>query len=196
MDTTNRDHLSNDQLSDILVKMPEHNYYLSIAMADDMPRAEKLRLLDETEKERRDSNGKSMLKPKIPTQRKIKAKMQVISAEFIEKHGKLYRRETFRSSVPGGPADQIADVPCGRRVTWRGKMTDARFVVHFLKTGELINRIPTARDARPFRAYVRGLDGRLLHLGYFGSLEEKNAAVFLWRITSGKPLRNKVKVVD
>ena len=71
--------------------------------------------------------------------------------------------------------------PCGGRVRFGGRVYSAAVVLHYLQTGELVERVPRAKVAPRYRARVRTPEG-LLHLGYFRSVEERAAAVFAYRL--------------
>lgn len=72
-------------------------------------------------------------------------------------------------------------VPCGDRVQFAGKTYSKRIVEHYLKTGELLHRAPRTTKGIQYRARVRTPNG-LVHLGYFASQDERNAAVFSYRL--------------
>lgn len=71
--------------------------------------------------------------------------------------------------------------PCGDRVRFDGRTYRAAVVAHYLKTGELVNRAPRAAKPPRYRARVR-TPGGLVHLGYFASVAERDAAVFAYRL--------------
>lgn len=71
--------------------------------------------------------------------------------------------------------------PCGDRVRFNGRTYRAAVVAHYLTTGEMLHRAP--RPAKPprYKAQVR-VGARVLHLGYFASVAERDAAVFAYRL--------------
>ena len=72
-------------------------------------------------------------------------------------------------------------IPCGDRVRFDGRTYRAAVVAHYLKTGELVHRAPRAAKPPRYKAQVR--DGaRVVHLGYFATVEERDAAVFAYRL--------------
>lgn len=72
--------------------------------------------------------------------------------------------------------------PCGSRVFYDGRTMSSSIVRYFLQTGEWVRRVPKPRK---YRAVVR--DGKkTVHLGYFSTIEERNAAVFAYRIGVAK----------
>lgn len=101
--------------------------------------------------------------------------------KFIEKGGKLYRRETWISAdLMGNEAERTLDIPCGQRVRWEGRLVSASIVLHWLRTGDVVKRLPRD-DVKPYRARVRS-GGRLVHLGYFATAEERDAAIFSFKL--------------
>lgn len=98
---------------------------------------------------------------------------------FRIRDGRLYRLE-----VLGGITYTI---PCGPRVRFDDRVFNARVVMHYLLTGELLSRAPrTDAVPKPFRARIRS-NGRLVHLGYFATAEERDAAVFAHRLGLNNP---------
>lgn len=114
-------------------------------------------------------------KPRIIKPRVIAPRLE--SFDYVEsKSGNLVRRETY--------SDQsVVYVRCGERVQFEGKTVSASIVLHWLRTGERVTRVP--RPVKPYRAVVReGI--RIVHLGRFATREERDAAVLMHRL--GKPL--------
>jgi hypothetical protein len=70
---------------------------------------------------------------------------------------------------------------CGDRVRFDGRTYRAAIVAHYLKTGELVNRAPRAAKAPRYKAQLR-VGARVLHIGYFATAAERDAAVFAHRI--------------
>jgi hypothetical protein len=67
---------------------------------------------------------------------------------------------------------------CGERVLFEGRTRSASIVAHYLTAGEWVKRIPKPRR---IRAVVR--DGaRVVHLGYFATVAERDAAVFAHKL--------------
>lgn len=71
--------------------------------------------------------------------------------------------------------------PCGDRVRFDGRTYSAAVVAHYLKTGELVHRAPRTAKPPRYRARVR-TSGGLVHLGYFATVEERDAAVFAYKL--------------
>ena len=97
----------------------------------------------------------------------MKRVVTLIELEHI--NGTKYTRETERL------------VPCGDRVQFAGKTYSRRIVEHYLKTGEMLHRAPRLTKGTRYRARVRTSSG-LLHLGYFATEAERDAAVFAYRL--------------
>lgn len=105
-----------------------------------------------------------------------------VAVEFVEREGRLMRRETWRRySFEGVGFDEPFDIPCGARVVWEGRSVAAGLVLHWLRTGEKLPRLSKTR--KPYRGRVRGADGALIHLGYFASAEARDAAVLNYRLS-------------
>lgn len=109
-------------------------------------------------------------------QRAIKPKIMALKVDrvdFVEsKSGRLVRKETFTDG-------SIGYVRCGERVQWEGRTVSASIVLHWLRTGERVRRVP--RTVKPFRAVVREGD-KVKHLGRFATREERDAAVLSYRL--------------
>lgn len=90
----------------------------------------------------------------------------LLETELIEHNGHLCRRLTYSH----GPA---CIVRTGERVQFEGRTVSAALVLHYLRTGERVVRLP--RETKPHRAVIR-YAGRVLHLGRFASKAEAVAA--------------------
>lgn len=100
---------------------------------------------------------------------------------FIEKDGQLYRRETWSIiDSLGNVHRDWHDYLCGQRVRWEGRLVSASIVLHWLRTGERVKRVPST-DAKAYRAVVWH-DGKTKHLGYFATAEERDAAIFSFKL--------------
>ena len=105
--------------------------------------------------------------PKPSAQRVAKpAPPLLLDTELIEHNGHLCRRLTYSH----GPA---CIVRTGERVQFEGRTVSAALVLHYLRTGERVARLP--RVAKTFQAAIRH-NGRVLHLGRFASKAEAVAA--------------------
>jgi hypothetical protein len=97
---------------------------------------------------------------------------KLVSFEFIDGDGVLLRRENFNN-------DTVANVKCGKRVQFEGRTVSASIVLHYLRTGERVARVP--REVKLFRAVVR-VGGKVKHLGRFATEAERDTAVFSFRL--------------
>jgi hypothetical protein len=95
--------------------------------------------------------------------------------EFVEHEGTLHRIETWTH----GLTDQRLRIRCGATVRFDGRTVSASIVLHWLRTGELVKRVPRGR--KTWQAAVR-VDGKVKHLGRFATVEERDAAVFAFRL--------------
>lgn len=106
-----------------------------------------------------------------PVKQKLKApRRQSIAVdrcgfEYVEHEGCLHRVEHFTS----GASVRIA---CGDRVQFEGRTVSASIVLHWLRTGEMVKRVPRVRK---IKAAIRH-NGRVIHLGRFDSREAVQAA--------------------
>lgn len=119
-------------------------------------------------------------------------KPHCVESEFIELNGQLMRREVWRRySFDNRFVDEIYKVPCAASVLWEGRRVSAGVVLHWLRTGEKLPRLTKQR--KPYRARVRGAGGALVHLGYFASSEERDAAILNYRLnkTIANPMGDK-----
>lgn len=90
----------------------------------------------------------------------------LLDSELIEHNGHLCRRLTYSH----GPA---CIVRTGERVQFEGRTVSAALVLHYLRTGERVARLPRAIKAH--RAVIRH-NGRVIHLGRFATAAEAVAA--------------------
>ena len=130
-------------------------------------------------KERKKRESRKPVPPVVITPR-------TIGEAFALVDGRLMRRRVARVEVV--QRDNVRYVrevehltPCGGRVRFGGRVYSAAVVLHYLQTGELVERVPRAKVAPRYRARVRTPEG-LLHLGYFATQDERNAAIFAYRL--------------
>lgn len=111
---------------------------------------------------------------------------RTIDEAFALVDGRLMRRRVARVEVVQRDGERFSrEVEhfdgCGDRVRFGGRIYSAAVVSHYLQTGEIVERVPRAKVAPRFKAQVR--DGaRVRHLGYYASEEERDAAVFAYRL--------------
>ena len=130
-------------------------------------------------KERKKRESRKPVPPVVITPR-------TIGEAFALVDGRLMRRRVARVEVV--QRDNVRYVrevehltPCGDRVRFGGRVYSAAVVLHYLQTGELVHRAPRAAKPPRYRARVRTPDG-LLHLGYFATQDDRNAAIFAYRL--------------
>ena len=90
----------------------------------------------------------------------------LLDSELIEHNGHLCRRLTYSH----GPA---CIVRTGERVQFEGRTVSAALVLHYLRTGERVARLP--RATKRHQAAIRH-NGRVIHLGRFATEAEAMAA--------------------
>jgi len=95
--------------------------------------------------------------------------------EFVEHEGALHRIETWTH----GLIEQRVRVRCGATVRFEGRAVSASIVLHWLRTGDLVKRVP--RERKTWQAAIR-VDGKVKHLGRFATREERDAAVLMYRL--------------
>jgi hypothetical protein len=109
---------------------------------------------------------------------KAKTVWRKIGECYEVRGGVLVHVESWRVSNDAGQDVREYVQQCGERVVFEGRTRSASIVAHYLTTGEWVKRIPKPRR---IRAIVR--DGaRVVHLGYFATVEEREAAVFAYRL--------------
>lgn len=90
----------------------------------------------------------------------------LLDSELIEHNGHLCRRLTYSH----GPA---CIVRTGDRVLFEGRTVSAALVLHYLRTGDRVARLP--RASKRHQAAIRH-NGRVIHLGRFATEVEAVAA--------------------
>ena len=103
------------------------------------------------------------------------AKWQKVSAAHEVRDGQLCMVEQWRKN--GIVSEKIE--PCKPRVTYEGRQVSASILMHYLTTGEWVKRL--VKPAKPYKA-VAYVNGKTVHLGYFATLEQKDAAIFAFKL--------------
>jgi hypothetical protein len=98
---------------------------------------------------------------------------RMIAESYIEVDGKLKRRQVWRDHTG---REEITISPCGAQVQFNGRRRSAHLVLHWLRTGVLLERMP--RVKKPFRAVAR-INGKPTHIGVYATAEERDAALAL-----------------
>lgn len=120
---------------------------------------------------------------KLPRTRKAaepvpKTIWQKTGERYEVRGGVLVHIESWRVSNDAGHDVREYVQQCGERVHFEGRTRSASIVAHYLTTGQWVKRIPKPRR---IRAVVRD-NGRVVHLGYFATVEEREAAIFAYKL--------------
>ncbi len=123
--------------------------------------------------------SKKPAKPQVRTPRTIGEAFALIDAQLMRRT--VARVEVVRRDGVRFTRDVEKLTPCGDRVRFNGRTYRAGVVAHYLRTGEMVHRAPRVAKPPRYKAQIR--DGaRVLHLGYFATAEERDAAVFAYRL--------------
>ena len=148
---------------------------------DDIERMETDKLqwmLEVRQGKRKDPAALTEKKQGRPRKRPSIVVWEKTGAAYEVRDGALVHVETWRTSNEAGETVREYVTVCGERVSYDGRIVSASILRHFLTTGEWVKRVPKPRR---IRAVVR--DGaRVVHLGYFATQEERNAAIFAYRL--------------
>ena len=108
----------------------------------------------------------------------VKPKWSKVSAAHEVRNGQLCMVEKWPIASAFGSTTQERLTVCGVRTMYDGRMVASSLLMHYLNTGEWVKRI--SKPAK-HRAIVR--DGKkVMHLGYFATLEQKDAAIFAFKL--------------
>ncbi len=111
----------------------------------------------------------------------VKVEPQTLEDAFVVSEGRLMRRLVTRHTLGQFTSETVHFAPTGERVSFAGRTYRATHLMHYLTTGEWVLRIDKRVSVKRYKAQVR--DGaRVLHLGYFATVEERDAAVFSYRL--------------
>lgn len=73
-------------------------------------------------------------------------------------------------------------IPCGKRVMINGEQRTSSLVVHEILTGERVRNLPRDKGLRkPYQARIY-IQGRLTHIGYYATPEERDTAQAMAKI--------------
>ena len=97
--------------------------------------------------------------------RTVRSIPRIVSIDYVEQDGALFVARTFSD-------DSQSLVRAPDRVQFNGRTVSASIVLHWVRTGELVHRVPRAKK---IRAMVRS-GARMIHLGYFSTKEAADAA--------------------
>lgn len=111
---------------------------------------------------------------------KVKARWVKVTSSYQVRNGMLVFVELWRS--PGGVEhEHIAE--SGARVVYEGRTMSASILKHYLITGEWVKRVPKPKK---HRAVVR-VGQKVMHLGYFATQSERDAAVLSHKLQNVSP---------
>lgn len=171
-----------------------------------MSDAELLGMLDDIAPRRAAPKPQAPPTPRAPRQSKklapaVKIKPQSLNDAFRLINGTLYKRHVARiEAARDADTRYTRDVEhftvCGARVRFGDRIYNAAAVAQFLLTGDLT--CPPKPRSTPrvrYKAQVRQ-GARVVHLGYFDTPHERDAAVLNYRLGLGFPLVHKPAVVS
>lgn len=106
---------------------------------------------------------------------------------FTLVHNQLMRRHIFRLETIHPTGERFIQetehlTPCGNRARFANRTYTAKLIKHYLITGELLERVPRIKTQPRFKAQIR-LGKTVRHIGYFPTLEERDAAIRAYRST-------------
>jgi hypothetical protein len=104
---------------------------------------------------------------------------------FVVSGGRLMRRVVMRHTVGQFASETVQLEPIGERVRFAGRVYRVSHLMHYFQTGEWIKRVSRVKSSPRYKAQVRN-GARVLHLGYFASEAERDAAVFAYKLGLGK----------
>lgn len=104
-----------------------------------------------------------------------------VSARHEVRDDVLVHVELWRASSAAEEAVREHVTVCGDRVRYEGRLVSSSRLKHYLQTGQWVSRVPRAKPAPRFKAQIR-LGRRVVHIGYFATQEERDAAVFAYRL--------------
>jgi hypothetical protein len=111
----------------------------------------------------------------VKVARAAKPQWQKVSATYEVRDGQLVLVEQWRKN---GIVSEKIEL-CKPRVTYEGKQVSASILMHYLRTGEWIKRV--VKPSKPFKA-VAYANGKTVHIGYFATIEQKEAAIFAFKL--------------
>ncbi len=101
---------------------------------------------------------------------------RVVDGQLMQRVVTLYELMNLDGSTYKREVERLVKV--GDRVTYEGIGYSSRILAHYLSTGEWVKRVTKPKR---YKAQVRA-GKRVIHLGYFDSIAERDAAVFAYRL--------------
>ena len=135
-------------------------------------------MLEVRQGKRKDPAALTEKKQGRPRKRPSSVVWEKTGAGYEVRDGALVHVEHWRTSNEAGEMVREYVTVCGERVSYEGRIVSASILRHFLTTGEWVKRVPAPVR---YRARLRTPEG-LLHLGYFATQEERDAAIFAYRL--------------
>lgn len=125
------------------------------------------------------ANGKNQDKPNKPSKhpklpKPLTQRWSRLSIEYQIRNGELVQVETWRM----GLTEREKIKPCGQRVTYEGEQMSAAILKHYLMTGEWVKRVPKPKKVKA----ILSVNGKTIYLGSFATLEERDAAIFQYKL--------------
>ena len=108
--------------------------------------------------------------------RAAKPQWRKVSAAYEIRDNQLMFVEQWRKN---GIVSEKIEL-CKPRVTYEGKQISASILMHYLTTGEWIKRV--TKPAKPYKAVVYTNGKKVVHLGYFATVDQKDAAIFAFKL--------------
>lgn len=154
---------------------------LDMDVIESMPDEELRYLLNKDKPEA--AKPEKVKEPKQPAikRERVKVEPQTLTDVFVVSDGHLMRRLVTRQNIGQFTGETVHLVPVGERVRFGDRVYRSSHLLHWLQTGEWIVRVSRAKREPRYKAQVR-VGARVLHLGYFASQSERDAAVFAYRL--------------
>lgn len=131
------------------------------------------RQMDKKQERREDKVRESAIKKQRTT-----FLWEKVGTSFEVRDGVLLHVERWHTSNEAGQTVREYVQHCGERVFYEGRMVSSSILRWFLLTGQWVKRIPKPKR---YRAVVRS-GSRVVHLGYFPTEADRDAAVFAWKL--------------
>ena len=150
-----------------------------VEQLEQLPDSELLALLGESEKpEKPEKQGKPINRVRVLPPRTLNEAFALIDGQLMRRH--MAQISTTQDGIRSTRELEHL-TPCGARARFDGRIYPAAILAHYLTTGELLPRVPRAAAPQRYRAMIR-VAGKLVHLGYFPSPEERDTAIFAYRL--------------
>lgn len=159
---------------------------LDMSDIEDMSLEELERLLMLKQKPKAEPKPQEPIKPRRDALIVERITPDTITEAFAVKNGRLMRRMIYRRTIAGMSGESVRLFSVGERVRFAGTVYRSAHVLHFLLTGEWVTRKAREKVKR-YRGRVR-VGEKLIHLGYFSTEQERDAAVLMYRLS--QPITN------